>query len=446
MWRLVITCVFICTIGHAQFGAPQFSSFGATSIGVSTPMQPSANPSYPVQASAGRAMGTPNANDRYQQIREIEEEESSAGYDPEAAEENYYNSELFAAKTKGYTNALNDISAMLNGKQPLSVRRAYYELENAYGNAYMSYDDFNRTIDESANFIKQWMAEKKLNPKGNEELNYAIQHFMGDTLTITLPVPDSKEPPKRITHLPFKYDYIDFKGEEDYRNYFVTKCLATGYGQCNSMPIVYLCLAEALGAKAYLSFAPHHSLIKYADAKGNMHNYEPTSNYHITDRWYEDYLSIKAQAMKSGIYLHPLNSRKVVANCMVDLAIGYMNKYGIADGKFITQCLNNAKQGFGGSPDVYINLTYSSLMAGMTQRALYYAHARSLADTATNPKARHYYDELQKSELTLKQLGYQEIPAQAYTQMMQSDSAKGNQQNQNGLNTKQARSLFITTK
>lgn len=438
------TIVLICFVSAAYCNAQQFATFAPVSVGVSPPKQAPLSASY-VPALPAYATQSGSKQHAYNEAM-ADVREANGGSNAAMDENHYYKSSAFTSLTQAYNAAFNDIKAMLDGKETLSVKRAYYELEAAYGNTYLSYKDFNDKIDESASFIKQWMAQHKLNTQNNEELNYAIQRFMGDTLTIINKKPDSQEPPVKVTHLPFKYDYTDFKGEQDYRNYFVTKCMATGYGQCNSMPIVYLCLAEALGAKAYLSFAPHHSLIKYADAKGYLHNYEPTSNYHITDRWYQDNLYIKAEAMKSGIYLHALNKKQIIANCMIDLAVGYMNKYGVADGQFMNDCLQTAKAAFGNSPDIYNNLTYSSLMAGLLEKTLRNDRAKGLEDTINNPQARYYFNELKKNEAHITALGYQEIPAQAYAQMMQSDSAKGRVQQANTISTKQNRNLFITTK
>jgi hypothetical protein len=147
-------------------------------------------------------------------------------------------------------------------------------------------------------------------------------------------------------HTPFTYDYEDFRAEEDFRNYFVTKTLATGTGQCNSLPTTYLLLAEQMGVKAYLSYAPLHSFIKFPDAEGTIHNYEPTNHFEISDQWYAQHLNISQQAYKSKIYLDTLDKKQIVAAAMMDLAYGYMRKHGVADGTFISECVADAIQFF----------------------------------------------------------------------------------------------------
>ncbi len=89
-----------------------------------------------------------------------------------------YNAPTFAAKTKAYTEALNSLQGMLSGKQRLSLAQAYYTIEAAYGESYLTPQEFNGIIRESADFIRAWMQQKKLNLKSNADVNYAVQQFM----------------------------------------------------------------------------------------------------------------------------------------------------------------------------------------------------------------------------------------------------------------------------
>ena len=98
-------------------------------------------------------------------------------------------------------------------------------------------------------------------------------------------------------------------------------------------------LAEQLGAKTYLSYAPLHSFIKFPDNNGNIHNYEPTSHFEISDQWYAQHLNISRTAYQSKIYLDTLNKKQIVAGALMDLAFGYLNKHGVADGDFMDQCV-----------------------------------------------------------------------------------------------------------
>ena len=45
---------------------------------------------------------------------------------------------------------------------------------------------------------------------------------------------------KRVPIASFGYDFEDYRGQQDYTKMFVSKALATGKGQCHSLPLVYL--------------------------------------------------------------------------------------------------------------------------------------------------------------------------------------------------------------
>ncbi len=300
-------------------------------------------------------------------------------------------------------------------------------------------------VKQSVEFIKEWLTQNRFKLNDNDALHYGIQKFMSEELTISVNSMDNVSSSKKKTHLPFFYDYEDFKGEQDFRNYFITKSLATGSGQCNSLPALYLSLAEGLGAKTYLSFAPQHSFVKYPDNKGNIHSYEPTSNWKISDKWYEDNMFISPKAKANGIYLDTLNSQQVVANCMLDLAFGYMTKYGAADGVFINDCINTAIQYFPKKNNIYPYFVYSSLLARQLENTLNQNNITDLKDIDKIPMAKQLYNALLKNEEIIKQLGYQDMPEELYQQLMQQHEFKGKQQQEQQISGKEKRDLFITT-
>ncbi len=352
----------------------------------------------------------------------------------------YYRSPEFADRTRAYTDALGLLSAQLAGSRPLSVSEAYFVLENAWGESYLNRDEYEHILDHSAGFIRAWLKSQKLSPHNQPELHFGIQKFMRDTLSLISPHPDQPGRYVRTTHLPFFYDYVDFRGEKDFRSYFLTKCLATGGGQCNSMPAVYCVLAERLGATAYLSLAPHHALVKYPDAQGRLHNYEATTGWNIADRWYEDNLFISPEAKRSGIYLDTLSRKQIVANCLLDLALGYMQKFGIANGSFINQCIDAALTAFPRRNALQAYLLRSSLLAGQLERLLRQYGIRDIDRIDQLPEARRLRDALLQNEAMISRLGYQPLPEALYENLMRQHEFKGSRQEQSG---QQKRSRFI---
>lgn len=325
-----------------------------------------------------------------------------------------------------YKQSFQKITEMLKGKTKSSYADANYYLEAAYGDAYLTYKEFKSNIKESADFIKQWMQQKNI-PFTNQNIHYAIQQFMGDTLTLKINSQDTKDRTQTtIYHFPFKYDYEDYDGEKDYRNYFSSKCLATGTGQCRSMPIVYLMLCEALGVDGYLSFAPYHSFIKFKNKDGKIINYEPTSHWTISDKWYQDNLGVGLMAKTTGIYLDTLNRKQAIANSLVDLAAAYMLNTPNADTTFILNCLNEAEKYFPKKNNLHIYLAKSSLLYRQLERALRQKGLKDLNNLSRYPDTNRIYTRLLKNEESLARLGYQEMPREMYDEMIQHQTNKIN--------------------
>ena len=377
---------------------------------------------------------------QHQMIAGLLNEAHSTANNKGTAAHGYYQSPEFAGRTRAYTDALGLLSAQLTGSRPLSVSEAYFMLENAWGESYLSREEYEHILDHSAGFIRAWLKSKNLSPYNQPELHFGIQKFMRDTLSLLSPHPDQPGRYVRTTHLPFFYDYVDFRGEKDFRSYFLTKCLATGGGQCNSMPAVYCVLAERLGATAYLSLAPHHALVKYADAQGHLHNYEATTGWNISDRWYEDNLFISPEAKRSGIYLDTLNRKQIVATCLLDLALGYMQKFGIADGSFVNQCTDAAMRAFPRRNALQAHLLRSSLLAGQLDRLLRQHGITDIALIDQLPEAQQLRDALLQNEAIISRLGYQPLPDALYENLMRQHEFKGSRQEQSG---QQKRKRFI---
>ncbi len=358
----------------------------------------------------------------------------------------YWKAPGFSTQTKSYTDAFNNLQGMLSGKMLLSIKDAYYEIEKASGNVYLTKAEYDEQINKSVSFIKQWLYENHYSLKNNLSLHYGIQKFMTDTLTIKNK--KNKEMPNiKMTHLGFYYDYQDYKAKKDERSYYVTKTFATGNGQCHTLPIVYSILAEQLGAKCYLSFAPIHSFIKYPDNKGNIHNFEVTSNWQISDQWYMDNFNIKSLAIKNGIYLNTMDRQQVVACAMIDLACSYYKKYGIADGKFINQCVDSAMNYF---PNKEANITgwllREKIVTVKLNRIIKKNPNKTKEEMEKIPEAKELIVELDSIDAKIESLGYESISESTYDKIVQNQDSKGKIQQLKQLDNLKKRNLFITSK
>lgn len=351
----------------------------------------------------------------------------------------------FVKQTQAYSSTLKELKQMLSGIQPLSLKRAYFLVENAYGNTYINYNNYEKTIQQSADFIKSWLQQNGYSLSDNQALNYGIQRFLSDTLFITNKKPDGNIPISKQWHYPYFYDYDDYKGERDFRNYFLTKTVATGSGQCNSLPALYLALAEAIGAKAYLTLAPLHSFIKFPDGKGRIYNYEPTSNWNISDQWYFDNLFISAEARRSKIYLDTFNTQQVVANSIIDLAHSFIRKFDISDGSFIKDCAATAAPYFPQKNNIHLYFLNSIYWAHTIAKVRMQHQIVNDNDVATHPKTASLYNAFRDNEAAIDRMGYQPLPPEVYEQMMKEQEFKGRQQADKKLSGKTYRNLFSTT-
>jgi regulator of sirC expression with transglutaminase-like and TPR domain len=88
------------------------------------------------------------------------------------------------------------------------------------------------------------------------------------------------------------------------RNKLLENYLRARLGQCVSMPVLFLLIAERLGLEVALCPAPEHILVRYTDENGGAHNIETTSGCHpARDEWIRQQLGISNRAVDSGIYL-----------------------------------------------------------------------------------------------------------------------------------------------
>ncbi len=350
----------------------------------------------------------------------------------------------YVAKQKAFEAVYQKLNAMLSGKQKASIEDAYYYVESAVDNNYFSsYQSYKTLIKKSVDFIKTWMKQNGRNLSDREQVQTAIQKFMSEKLTITITTGtiETGLKTRTITHSPFFYDYNDYQAEKDHRNSFATKCWATGSGQCAGMPVVYLSLAQGLGVKTYLTLAPYHSFIKYPDNTGKLQNYEPTSNWKITDTWYQQDMFISAKAKATGIFLDTLNTKQIIADCMVTLAVNYMRTLRDPNDTFVLKCLYRANDFFPKKNYLQTYFAFSEYLANKLMKILKKNNADK-SKIAQIPEALAVFRDMVANEDYIKALGYEEMPKGIYDEMMNEQAMKGKIQIFKGIEGKQKRNLF----
>lgn len=356
----------------------------------------------------------------------------------------YYQSHPYTSSMERYEKAFQGLQQMLEGAQPLSLRDAFYQMENAYGNLHLSHSEYNNILNESIDFIKQFILQNGKHLDDQEALHWGIQKFLGDTTRIRLDkANDIRQFGRYKTHYPFFYDYTDNRAEEDFRNYFVTKTLATGTGQCHTLPETYLLLAEGIGAEAYLTYAPQHSFIKYHNNRGELVNYEPTVDWHFTDQDYMKEMPVMASAIQNGVYLDTLNKKQMIASVMVELAHGYYRQNWVSDGTFINKCVDYAAKHLKHPhSNIIAPILKNDVNAATFDRLYQQQQVSSLGELEKHPTVLAAFRKYQASDQRIKALGYQNFPEEKYLKMLEKHDRRKVLQQSKHIDTKTKKNRF----
>lgn len=167
-----------------------------------------------------------------------------------------------------FKQAYDEIERILDGKDSMNFKRASFLVEWAYLDGSLDYNKFCSDIDSVTTSLKSFIRARGLSQYKTAG-NFALFEYF-------------TKPNVLNGEKPFKYDFEDFTGAEDFRKTFVTKLMETHTGQCRSLPVYYKILSEELGA----------------------------------------------ESIKNKVYLDALSTKESVALLLTDLAIAYQKKYG----------------------------------------------------------------------------------------------------------------------
>ena len=111
----------------------------------------------------------------------------------------------------------------------------------------------------------------------------------------------------------FSYDLANPFGQNP-KDRLLSTYIRTRKGNCVSMPILFLIVADRIGLNVHLAAAPLHLLVRYTDPQGVDHNLETTSGGHeARTEWYRQNLPMSDKAIASGIYMRTLTKRESIA-------------------------------------------------------------------------------------------------------------------------------------
>lgn len=232
-------------------------------------------------------------------------------------------------ETKAYYFAFENLSKL--NPENYSIADATFLVENAFYNNDKNFQNtFQNYIQKATKIIRSEITKKKIDEDDNASKNIEIfKYFSQDT-----------KQNGQVVHKAMKYDFDDYFGTKDYSKMFVSKLMKTNSGQCHSMPLLYLILAEQLGTKANLVMSPNHSYIRFEDSEGQMQSIELTNGMFSTDTFVLNSGYIKAEGLQSGIYMKNLSEKELLSQTFVDLASGYIHKFGYDE--FVAKVLERA--------------------------------------------------------------------------------------------------------
>ncbi|MDR3287344.1 MAG: hypothetical protein LBT27_07870 [Prevotellaceae bacterium] len=312
--------------------------------------------------------------------------------------------------TPYFYQAFDEIYNMLKGNQSLNLGRAIFLVENAFYNNTLDYATYNENIKSEVEICKIKIKEEELDESNNLVKNMMLFRLISDTLKVK-----NNETGKTLTHLPIKYNYDDYNSKKEYDSHFVTKLMKTGIGQCYSMPLYYLILAEELNTEAYWSLSPLHSFIKIQDEKQAWYNLELTCGAILSDTHYMNSGYIKAEAIRNKIYLEPLSKTDIIAEMLLMLARCYFEKYGLDD--FYLKCVDTSM--LYATNKLTALIQKSIYQTRLTLNIAYLLNAAKPEELKKkSPEGYKQYEKMHELYKQIDNLGYEEYPTELYTKWL----------------------------
>lgn len=331
--------------------------------------------------------------------------------------------------TQSYYQAKDELVSMLEGKQELSLIKAVYLVENAFFENTADFQTYDKSIANIAAFCERAMAQEGVNEIDDLAKNMMIFRFFADTLEVK---DNSAE--ETVKHFPIRYDFDDIFGKQDWTKMFVIKTIMTQSGQCHSLPLLYLSIVEKMNSgNAWLAFSPSHTYVKVKGRDGNLYNLELTAGKITSDYWVVGSGFVKSEAIRNEIYLDTLSKRETIATSLADLANGYIWKYGYDP--FVKDCIDKALEYH--PNNIYalkIKANYNTVHFGYVNKQMIQRGVDNLEKLRQFPKAMEILEQRNKTYRQIDNLGFSEMPPEAYQDWLQSiEQEKFKQEHQSGL-------------
>ncbi len=286
-----------------------------------------------------------------------------------------------------------------------SVKDVNFDIENAYFENKLNKAEFDKYITQTAEFLLAKMKELNYD-NSNSAKNLILFKYFSEVMSVK---------GFKDKHFPIKYDFDDYWGAKNWDKMFVTKLLRTNSGQCHSMPLLYLTLAEQIGAVAYLSLSPNHSYIKFQDEKEKWYNLELTNGMFTVSSFILNNGFIRAEAIQNKIYMQNLSKKELLSQFYTDLASGYIHKFGYDE--FVYKIIQKALQLYPNSINAQMHLSiYQQEKFRFVTKQLNInpENKKQLQQIKYYPKAVQLLNQVNLQFDKIDDLGFQFMPLDAY--------------------------------
>lgn len=217
-----------------------------------------------------------------------------------------------------YQQAYSEIADMLEGEQPLSIKRAIYISEWAYLNGELDYTNYCNELERIASFVNRFIDKNGLSRYQTGKQMAICEYFF--------------KPWSGNNYTPYTYDIGEDYPDDDWHYMLVSRVLDTHKGRCRALPWTMMAIAEELDAEMYLAYAPKHVYIMYLNLDNHYPedwvNVEVTSHQFVPAFWIREYFEIPDSAIHVGTYMQPLTKKQTVARQLADLAFCYWQQKG----------------------------------------------------------------------------------------------------------------------
>lgn len=301
-----------------------------------------------------------------------------------------------------YEIAVDEITAMLNGQQPLSFKRAVFLTENAYYNGQLDWTSFCNEIDRIKFSINKMIVSKNLQ-RYKTAGNWAIFTYMSDS------IPENE-------FQPYRYDFENFMGDKDYQSFMVSNLLKTKKGNCHALPYLYKILANEVNVEAYIATAPMHIFIKHKDEQGQWWNLEMTSGTFSRTSFIMESFNVSDAGMESGLYMKPLSDKESVALCLSDLLDYYEKQTGIYYGDIVHKAYT---AGLKASPNSLLQLVKRDEIKYRLNNAMKAKGLNNYNKINLYPELVKLKKELDETVQYIQKIGYSKLTPEQYRAKVQ---------------------------